>query len=67
MHVRRWTVRPLELGRTAIEASASGRRHNKAVLMRIRLEVYDGGGCTPSHGVWRLEGKVTAIVKAAQA
>lgn len=53
-----WTVRRLELGRTAIEAAPRNDRP------RLRLEVYDGGGFTPSHGVWRLEGKVAAIVKA---
>lgn len=53
-----WTVRRLELGRTAIDAAHQWDRP------RLRLEVYDGGGVTPSHGVWRLEGKVAAIVEA---
>jgi hypothetical protein len=56
MHPR-WTVRPLDLGRTAVDLLAE-------LGARISLEVYDGGGFTHSHGVWRVEGKLWAVVEA---
>lgn len=68
-----WTVHQLELGRTLVEAPRQlspwgiRRAGHKSDLPLLQLEVYDGGGFTPSHGVWRLEGKVAAIVEAARA
>jgi len=59
MHSTHWTVRRLELGRTAVDAVHRWDRP------RLRLEVYDGGGFTSSHGVWRVEGRVATVVKAA--
>jgi hypothetical protein len=53
-----WTVHQLELGRTAIDAPTDVTRP------RLRLEVYDGGGFTPSHGVWRIAGRVAVVVEA---
>ena len=59
MH-RRWTVRPLDLGRTAVDLRAE-------LGARIRLEVYDGGGHVHSHGIWRVDGKLVLIVEAGSA
>lgn len=52
---RRWTIRVLELGRTACELILE----DGIVLC---LEVYDGGGHVASHGLWRIGGKLAAIV-----
>jgi hypothetical protein len=30
----------------------------------VCLEVYDGGGYALSHGVWRIAGRVAAVVEA---
>ena len=56
----RWTLRRLELGRTACELTWPLPDHPQ----RLCLEVYDGGGFTPSHGVWRIAGRVAAVVEA---
>jgi hypothetical protein len=53
-----WTIRPIELGRTACELVVNGRR--------ICLEVYDGGGYCAGHGLWRIGGRLIAIVEAGQ-
>lgn len=55
-----WTLRRLELGRTACELTWP--RRDRPVP--VHLEVYDGGGFTPSHGVWRIAGRVAAVVEA---
>lgn len=52
----RWTVRPLELGRTAVEHAA----------LRLCLEVYDGGGIVGAHGLWRIAGRLVRLEVAAQ-
>jgi len=57
MHSTRWTVRRLELGRHVVELAAPR-------LPPVRLEVYDGGGFVPSHAVWRIEGRVAAVLVA---
>ena len=58
-----WTLRRLELGRTACELTwpLPAPRGSPA---RLCLEVYDGGGFTPSHGVWRVAGRVVRVVEA---
>lgn len=61
MHSALWTVRRLDLGRTAIDAAHRWDRP------RIRLEVYDGGGFTPSHAVWRVDGRAVAVAEAGRA
>ncbi len=53
MHLR-WTIRPLELGRTAVTLRAE-------LGALVRLEVYDGGGFCSSNAVWRIEGRVVRI------
>jgi hypothetical protein len=58
MHLR-WTAREVELGRTFFVGSLGG--------VDMRLEVYDGGGFCPSHGVWRVAGKLWGLLQAGSA
>jgi hypothetical protein len=55
-----WTVRPLDLGRHALELVT---RHGT----RITLEWFDGGGFVASHAVWRVDGRVVRVDEAGSA
>jgi len=59
----RWTLRPLSLGRTTCELTWP-LPAPQGDPPRLCLEVYDGGGYAPSHGVWRIAGRVVVVVEA---
>jgi hypothetical protein len=54
-----WTYRALELGRCRLELVRAA--------VPVVLEVYDGGGHYPGHGIWRVAGRDVAIRSAGQA
>jgi hypothetical protein len=60
MPTTHWTLRPLSLGRTTCELAPAP----QGGPPRLCLEVYDGGGYAPSHGVWRIAGRVVLVVEA---
>lgn len=51
-----WSVRELELGRVHVERLVGG--------VRVRLELYSGGGFVRSTAAWRVAGRVVAMVEA---
>lgn len=65
----RWTVRELDLGRTVVELAMDpfrihGFERDPPPLLSV--EVYDGGGWCGSHCVWRVAGKLWAVVGAGE-